>query len=146
MLELVYLFNMANAEGEKLNLLREHRASKEKFYDNLTILSGGTLTVVVTLVSGENNAIDNLEYCLITWIQISIYLLLTSLFFSVLRNFLASKKIKNIALDTKITEYEKVIEESVKEKWFVKLVSVGSIILFISGLFIFAFVAIQTIL
>ena len=137
---------MADAETEKLNLLREHRASKERFYYHLTILSGGALTVVVTLITSMKDVVDSLGYSSIIWLLVSICFLSASLFLSMFRNLFASMLVKNIAQDKKITKYEKVIEESIEEKWHVKFLSMCGVTFFIIGLLIFTFVAVQTIL
>lgn len=70
---------MAKAEYKKLDLLRESRLSQEKFYYNLAILSGGTLSIIIGLINIMKDKVSNFGSCLTTLLQLSIGLMITSL-------------------------------------------------------------------
>lgn len=136
---------MANAEGEKLNLLREHRLSQETFHYHLSIISGGALTAIITLVNLMKDEVRGLGSYLILLLQMSIWILVFSFVFALMRNFFASSSIKNMVQDGNIDEYDKLIKEVLEEKLYVKLMSCLSILSLIIGLSIFIFISITII-
>ena len=137
---------MSNAEGEKLNLLREYRLSQERFYYNLSIISGGTLSLIVTLINSENEIVSSLQSCSRTLLWVSIVFTITSFISSILRNLFVPASVKNIAQDTNQTEYGGIIAELSKEKWYISGLSASSVIFYILGLVIFTSITIQAIL
>lgn len=137
---------MADAQQEKLNLLREYRLSQERFYYNLSVISGGTLSLIVTLINFLRDIINGLGSCSRMFLWISIVSMVISFILGILRNLFSPASIKDLAQDEQIINYSQVISESLKEKWYVKVFSVCSILFYIVGLIIFILITMPAIL
>lgn len=137
---------MALAENEKLNLLREHRLSEEKFYYQLALLSGGTASLFVSLLGIQPDLVKHLSLYERWTFILSVALIAFTFIFSIVRNFLALSHVKAVAGDVAITEYNQVIGAFSKEGGSVKLFSVSCVLAYILGVFLFGLVVITGIL